>query len=85
MSMTKIRISHKTKSLSLFQINACSLKKIFDDLQYLLSCIKKTDIIAITETRIAKQESLLNNMNLNNYSEFTPTVSSAGGNPSLHC
>ena len=79
MSMTKIRISHKTKSLSLFQINACSLKKFFDDLQYFLSCIKKTDIIAISETRIAKQESLLNNMNLNNYSEFTPTVSSAGG------
>ena len=37
-------------------------------------------IIAISETRITKQVSLLNNLNLNNYSfEFTPTETSAGG------
>ena len=37
-------------------------------------------IIAIGETRITKQISLLNNLNLNNYSfEFTPTETSAGG------
>ena len=36
-------------------------------------------IIAIGETRITKQISLLNNLNLNNYSfEFTPTKVSAG-------
>ena len=41
---------------------------------------KKVDIIAISETRITKQVSLLNNLNLNNYSfEFTPTETSAGG------
>ena len=47
-----------------------------------MSCTKKYfDIIEITETRITKQVSLLNNLNLNNYSsEFTPTETSAGGN-----
>ena len=39
----------------------------------------KFDIIAISET-ITIQVSLLNNLNLNNYSfEFTPTETSAGG------
>ena len=38
------------------------------------------DIIGVTETRITKQLSLLNNFNLNNYSyEFTPTETTAGG------
>ena len=79
--MHNIEISHKNKSLSLFHINACSLNKNFDDLQHLLSCTKtKFDIIAISETRITKQVSLLNNLNLNNYSfEFTATETSAGG------
>ena len=47
-----------------------------------MSCTKtKFDIIAISETRITKQVSLSNNLNLNNYSfEFTPTETSAGGN-----
>ena len=38
------------------------------------------DIIGVTETRITKQLSLLNNFNLNNCSyEFTPTETTAGG------
>ena len=66
--MHNIEISHKNKSVSLFHINACSLINI-DDLQHLLSCTKiKFDMIAISETRIAKQVSLSNNLNLNNYS-----------------
>ena len=79
--MGNIEIPHKNKSLSLFYINACSLNKNVDDLQHLLSCTKtKFDIIAINETRITRQVSLLNNLNLNNYSfEFTPTESFAGG------
>ena len=79
--MHNIQIPHKNKSLSLFHINACSLNKNFDDLQHLLNCTKKSfDIIAISETRITKQVSLSNNLNLNNYSfEFTPTETSAGG------
>ena len=41
---------------------------------------KKFDIITISETRITKNVSLLNILNLNNYSfEFTPTETSAGG------
>ena len=79
--MHNIEVPHKNKSLSLFHLNACSLNKNFDDLQHLLSCTRKTfDIIAICETRIIKNISLLNNLNLNNYSfEFTPTETSAGG------
>ena len=53
--MQNIEIPHKNKSLSIFHINACSLNKNFDDLQYLLSCTQKNfDIIAISETRITK-------------------------------
>ena len=74
--MHNIEISYKNKSLSLFHINACSLNKYFDDLQHLLSCQKKIDIIAISETRITKQVSLLYNLNLNNSFEFTPTETS---------
>ena len=38
------------------------------------------DIIAVSETRIIKQVSLLNNLNLNNYSfEFTSTKTSTSG------
>ena len=65
-------IPHKNKSLSLFHLNACSLNKNFDDFQNLLSCTKKPDIIAVSETQITRNLSLLNNLNLNNYSfEFT--------------
>ena len=71
--MHNIEIPHKNKPLSLFCIKACSLSKNFDDLQHLLRCTKKFfDIIAVSETRITKNVSLLNNLNLNNYSfEFT--------------
>ena len=79
--MYNIEIPDKNKSLTLFSINACSFNKNFYDLQNLLSCTKtKFDIIAINETWITTQVSLLNNLNLNNYSfEFTPTDTSAGG------
>ena len=79
--MHNLKIPHKNKSLSLFHINACSLNKNFDDVQHLLSSTKNFfDIIAVSETRITKQVSLLNNLNLNHYYfEFTPTETSAGG------
>ena len=79
--MSNIEIPHKNKLLSLFHINACSLNKNFNDLQHLLSCTKtKFGIIETIETRITRQVSLLNNLNLNNYSfEFTLTETSAGG------
>ena len=58
-----------------------SLKKNFDDLQHLLSCTQKNfDMIVISETKIPKNISSINNLNLNNYSfEFTATETSAGG------
>ena len=79
--MHNIQIPHKNKSLFLFRINACSVNKHFDDLQHLLNCTKKSfDIIAISETRITKQVSSSNNLNLNIYSfGFTPTETSTGG------
>ena len=78
--MRNAEIPSKNKSISLFRINACSLIKHFNDLQNLLSCTKKFNIIGVTETRITKQVSLLNNLNLNNYSyELTPTETTAGG------
>ena len=74
--MHNIEIPHKNKSLSLFHINANSLNKNFDNPQYLLGCTQRNfDIIAIIETRIAKNISSLNNLNLNNYFyEFTPCM-----------
>ena len=67
--MGNIEIPLKNKSFSLFHINTCSLNKNFDDLQHLLSCTKtKFDIVVISETSITRQVSLLNNLNLNNYS-----------------
>ena len=79
--MHDLKIHHKNKSLSLFHINACCLNENFDALQHLLSSTKKVfDIIAVSETRITMQVSLLNNLNLYHYSfEFTPTETSAGG------
>ena len=76
-----MKIPNKDKSLTLFDRNACSLNKNFDDLEHLLSCTSKNfDVIAITETRITNHSSLTNNLTMNNFSfEFTPTESSAGG------
>ena len=72
--MHNIEIPHKNKPLSLFHLNTCSPGKNFDNLQHLLSCTKKIDIVAVSETRTTKNVSLLNNLNLNNYSfELTPT------------
>ena len=79
--MHNTEIPHKNISLFLFHISAYSANENFDDLQHLLSCAKTFfDIIAISETRITKQVSLLNNLNLNNYYfESTPTETSPAG------
>ena len=71
--MHNIEIPHKIKSLSLFHINVCDLNKNFDDLQHLNCTENFFDIIAISETRITKQVSLSNNLNLNNYSPVAMT------------
>ena len=69
------------KILSFFHINACSLNKNFDDMEYLLKCTNKSfDITAVGETRISEKTSLTCNINLKNYSfESAPTESSADG------
>ena len=77
-----LNIPNKSKSLSMFHINTCSLSKNFDDLEYLLKTTNMNfDIIAISETRITKNiNNILSNINLNNYAfEFTPTQSPAKG------
>ena len=76
-----MKIPNKDKSLALFHINACSLNKNFNELEHLLSCTNKNfDLIALSETRITKNISLIKNLTMNNFSfEFTPVKSSAGG------
>ena len=50
-----LKIPNKSKSLSMFHINTCSLSKNFDDLEYLLKTTNLNfDIIAISETRTTK-------------------------------
>ena len=72
-----LNIPKKSKSLSMFHINACSLSKNFDDLEYLLKTTN-FDIIAISETRITENINKISNINLDNYAfEFTPIQSTA--------
>ena len=72
-----LNIPKKSKFLSMFHINACSLSKNFDDLEYLLKTTN-FDIIAISETRITENINKISNINLNNYAfEFTPIQSTA--------
>ena len=68
-------------SLSLFHLNTCSLSKTFEDLEYLLDSTNLNfNIIAISETRITKNKTQINDIDLTNYSYVhCPTESSAGG------
>ena len=69
-----LKAANKNKFLFIFHINACSLNKNFDDLEYLPKCTKKIfNVVAVTETRITKNTSKLCNIKLTNYE------SSAGG------
>ena len=79
--LQKLKIPNKENSLFLFHINSCSLNKHFEELQNLLQSTNiNFDVIAITDTRIPKNNSVTQNFVLNNYSfEHTPTESSAGG------
>ena len=67
--------------MSLFQINTCSLSENIEELEYLLDK-KKTDfdVIGISESRIQKDKSAINSINLKSYSrESFSTESAAGG------
>ena len=61
-------------------MNVCSLTKNFDDFNIVLNDLNVNfDILAIRESRIKKDSSLVN-LPLDNYSvEQTPTETSAGG------
>ena len=70
------------KSLCLFfHINSYSLNKNFEELRDLLQSTNiQFDVIAINETRITKNSSVSQNIELRNYSfEHTPKESSAEG------
>ena len=55
--MHNIEIPNRNKSLFLFDINACSLNKNFDDLQHILNFTKNNfEIKAIIETRVTKKK-----------------------------
>ena len=62
-------------SLPLFHLNACSLNKSFDDLEYLIKTTNQTfDVTAISEPRIKSNMDITTNINLPNQStEYTPT------------
>ena len=72
-------IPNQTLSLSLFHLNACSLNKNFDHLEYLIKTTNQAfDVIAIKESRIKSNVDITININLPNYSiEYTPTESRA--------
>ena len=58
-------------SLKVFHINACSLNKIFEDLEYLLKSANiNHDIIAISETRIVKHLEITKSINFKNYNIY---------------
>ena len=67
--------------MSLFHINSCSLPKNTEELKYVLDKAKiDSDVIGISESRIKKDKSPINSINLKGYShESCPTESAAGG------
>ena len=69
----------KSRSLSIFHHNVCSLLNNFDQLQALLTKFDiDFDFIGITKSRISKTNFSPTNIALANY-EQTPTKSNAGG------
>ena len=71
----------KSKSLSIFHHNVCSLSKNFDQLHALLTELDKDfDFIEIIESRISKTNFSPTNIALANYAiKQTPNESNAGG------
>ena len=67
--------------MSLFHINTCSLSKNIEEHEYLLDKTKiDFDVIGITESRIKKNKSPVNRVNLKDCSyEPCPTESSSSG------
>ena len=72
-------LNHKN-ALSFFHINTCALSKNIEELKYLLDKTKiDFDVIGISESRIKKDKSPINSINLKGCShESCPTESAAG-------
>ena len=79
--LKKLSNPYKTKSLSLFHLNICSLQKCFDNFHILLNELNiNLDTIAITESCIRENVPCPINIQLLSYSiEHTPTEASGGG------
>ena len=77
-SVNKLNDEH---TLSLFDVNACSLSKNIEDLDFLFDNTQIfLDVIAVTERRIGKNKFPVNDINFTNYSyEYCSTESSPGG------
>ena len=69
--------------MSLFRINTCSLPKNIEELEFLLDKTKidfDFHVTVISESKIKKDKSAINSINLKGYShEFCSTESAAGG------
>ena len=60
-----VNIPNKSKSLSIFDINACSLSKNFDDIEYFFNITNMNfEAIAISKTRINKNMNKISNIYL---------------------
>ena len=75
-----------TSSFSLFHTNLASIKKHFDDMQNIISCLKtKFDIIGITEHKIKEHNTPILNINLDGYHPFIFDTSDTNcGGTGLH-
>ena len=68
------KIPDKSKPLSFFHINACSLNKDFGLEHLSKSANKVCDIVAVSETRVTSNTSRTSYINLKSYSfKFTST------------
>ena len=60
-----LNIPNKSKSLSIFDINACSLSKNFDDIEYFFNITNMNfEAIAISKTRVNKNMNKISNIYL---------------------
>ena len=60
-----LNIPNKSKSLSIFDINACSLSKNFDDIEYFFNTTNMNfEALAISKTRINKNMNKISNIYL---------------------
>ena len=71
--------------MSLFHINTCSLSKNIEELEYLLDKTKiDFDVIGISESRIKKDKSAINSINLKGSSHVSCHTESAAGGTLLY-